>query len=85
MMTVLVALKRFPLAIGQTGRALSSVTTTSSATNATIDDDSAVIVTQGERLCEIDLLNGVLVHSGPTTPACSRRWCCRRLKHSSHG
>jgi len=64
MMTVLVALKRFPLAIGQTGPCIVvSDNDVLSYERDKSDDDSAVIVTQGERLCEIDLLNGVLVHS----------------------
>jgi len=64
MMTVYVALKRFPLAIGQTGPCI--VVSDSDVLNYERDksqDDSAVIVTAGERLCESDLLNGMLVHS----------------------
>jgi D-alanyl-D-alanine carboxypeptidase (penicillin-binding protein 5/6) len=64
MMTVYVALKRYPLSIGQTGPCV--VVTTDDVLNYEEDKlqhDSAVIVTVGEQLCEIDLLNGALVHS----------------------
>jgi D-alanyl-D-alanine carboxypeptidase (penicillin-binding protein 5/6) len=64
MMTVYVALKRFPLSIGQTGPCI--VVSDDDVTSYEEDkseDDSAVIVESGEQLCEIDLLDGVLVHS----------------------
>lgn len=64
MMTVYVALKRFPLSIGQTGPCI--VVSDDEVLSYEADkseDDSAVIVTEGEQLCEIDLLDGVLVHS----------------------
>lgn len=64
MMTVYVALKRFPLSIGESGPCI--VVTPNDVLRYQEDksqDDSAVIVTAGEQLCEIDLLNGMLVHS----------------------
>jgi serine-type D-Ala-D-Ala carboxypeptidase (penicillin-binding protein 5/6) len=64
MMTVYVALRKFPLSIGQTGPCV--VVTEDEVLSYEDDkshDDSAVIVTEGEQLCEIDLLDGVLVHS----------------------
>ena len=64
MMTVYVALQRFPLSIGATGPCV--VVTESEVLNYLADKlahDSAVIVQAGERLCESDLLNGMLVHS----------------------
>jgi len=64
LMTVYVALRRFPLSIGETGPCV--VVTSNDVLSYELDkseDDSAVIVTAGEQLCEIDLLNGVLVHS----------------------
>jgi D-alanyl-D-alanine carboxypeptidase (penicillin-binding protein 5/6) len=64
MMTVYVALKKFPLAIGQTGPCIVvSDDDVASYEEDKSEDDSAVIVTSGEQLCEIDLLDGVLVHS----------------------
>ena len=64
MMTVFVALKRFPLGIGQTGPCITvSDDEVLSYERDKSEDDSSVIVTEGEQLCEIDLLNGVLVHS----------------------
>jgi D-alanyl-D-alanine carboxypeptidase (penicillin-binding protein 5/6) len=64
MMTVYVVLKKFPLAIGQTGPCI-TVTNDEvlSYDEDKSEDDSAVIVQAGEQLCEIDLLDGVLVHS----------------------
>jgi D-alanyl-D-alanine carboxypeptidase (penicillin-binding protein 5/6) len=64
MMTVYVALKRLPLAIGQTGPCI--VVSDNDVLKYELDKsehDSAVIVTAGEQICEIDLLDGVLVHS----------------------
>jgi len=64
MMTVYVALKRFPLSIGQTGPCVT--VSDGEVLSYQVDkseQDSAVIVTAGEQLCEIDLLDGVLVHS----------------------
>ncbi|HUZ41387.1 MAG TPA: hypothetical protein VMU68_08370 [Acidimicrobiales bacterium] len=64
LMTVYVALKALPLGTGQTGPC---ITVTSGDVldyqHDKSQDDSAVIVEAGERLCEIDLLDGVLVHS----------------------
>lgn len=64
MMTAYVVLKKFPLSIGQTGPCI----TVSDSDVATYDaftalDESSVFVVTGESLCEIDLLNGLLVHS----------------------
>jgi D-alanyl-D-alanine carboxypeptidase (penicillin-binding protein 5/6) len=64
MMTVYVALKKFPLSVGQTGPCI--VVSNDDVLKFEEDkseDDSAVIVIEGEQLCEIDLLDGVLVHS----------------------
>jgi D-alanyl-D-alanine carboxypeptidase (penicillin-binding protein 5/6) len=64
MMTVYVVLKKFPLSIGQTGPCV--IVTANDVLNYEADNsqhDSAVIVAVGEQLCEIDLLNGALVHS----------------------
>jgi D-alanyl-D-alanine carboxypeptidase (penicillin-binding protein 5/6) len=64
LMTVYVALKRFPLSIGQTGPCITvSNAQVTSYQEDKSEDDSAVIVEEGEQLCEIDLLDGVLVHS----------------------
>lgn len=64
LMTVYVALKALPLVIGQTGPCITV------SQNDVLDyeqdksaEDSAVIVVEGEQLCEVDLLDGVLVHS----------------------
>jgi D-alanyl-D-alanine carboxypeptidase (penicillin-binding protein 5/6) len=64
LMTAYVVLKRFPLALGGTGPC---ITVTD---NEVLDyeeektaDESAVIVEEGEPLCEITLLDGMLVHS----------------------
>ena len=64
MMTVYVTLKAFPLSFGQTGPCV--VVTSADVLTYQQDklaQDSAVKVTLGEQLCEIDLLNGALVHS----------------------
>jgi len=64
MMTVYVALRRFPLTIGQSGPCIVvSDQEVLSYQEDKSEHDSAVIVTAGEQLCEIDLLDGVLVHS----------------------
>jgi D-alanyl-D-alanine carboxypeptidase (penicillin-binding protein 5/6) len=64
LMTVYVALKRYPLSIGETGPCVVvSDDDVLSYEEDKSEDDSAVIVEAGEQLCEIDLLNGVLVHS----------------------
>jgi len=64
MMTVYVALKKMPLGIGATGPCY-DVTSSDVTTYDTMValNESSVAVTLGEQLCEIDLLNGVLVHS----------------------
>jgi D-alanyl-D-alanine carboxypeptidase (penicillin-binding protein 5/6) len=64
MMTVYVALQDMPLSIGETG----PCHVVTSADVATFNDmsqidESSVPVKVGEQLCEIDLLEGVLVHS----------------------
>lgn len=64
MMTVYVALKKFPLSFGQTGPCV--VVTSAEVLTYQQDKlahDSSVAVALGEQLCEIDLLNGALVHS----------------------
>jgi D-alanyl-D-alanine carboxypeptidase (penicillin-binding protein 5/6) len=64
MMTVYVALKRFPLTNGHTGPCVTvSDDEVQSYQEDKSGDDSAVIVTVGEQLCEDDLLDGILVHS----------------------
>lgn len=64
MMTAYVTLQHLPLALGQSGPCL-IVTTADVATYETLDGEgeSVAYVTAGENLCEIDLLNGLLVHS----------------------
>jgi D-alanyl-D-alanine carboxypeptidase (penicillin-binding protein 5/6) len=64
MMTAYVTLQHLPLAIGQTGPCV-SVTTADVATYEMFESEgeSVAYVTEGESLCEIDLLNGLLVHS----------------------
>lgn len=64
LMTAYVVLKKLPLALGQSGPCI----TVSDNDVATYDalalqDQSAVLVQAGEKLCELDLLNGLLVHS----------------------
>ncbi len=64
LMTVYVALQMYPLASGETGPCITvSANDVLSYQVDKSQDDSAVIVVEGEQLCEIDLLNGVLVHS----------------------
>jgi serine-type D-Ala-D-Ala carboxypeptidase (penicillin-binding protein 5/6) len=64
LMTVYVTLKRFPLSVGGTGPCITvSDAQVTSYEEDKSEDDSAVIVEEGEQLCEIDLLDGVLVHS----------------------
>jgi len=64
MMTAYVVLKKLPLAIGQTGPCV-TVSDSDVATYEALSalDESSVYVVAGESLCEIDLLNGLLVHS----------------------
>jgi D-alanyl-D-alanine carboxypeptidase (penicillin-binding protein 5/6) len=64
MMTAYVVLQKLPLSIGQTGPCL-TVSSEDVATYQllTKEDQSSVVVEAGESLCEIDLLNGILVHS----------------------
>ena len=64
LMTVYVALKRFPLSIGQTGPCITvSDAQVTSFEEDKSEHDSAVIVEEGEQLCEDVLLDGILVHS----------------------
>ncbi len=64
MMTAYVALKKLPLGLGGTGPC-HTVTDDDVVTYQQLVgiDESSVPVTVGEQLCEIDLLNGLLVHS----------------------
>ncbi len=64
MMTAYVTLKALPLAAGETGPCV----TVSAADVAAYDEmklsgQSSVAVAEGESLCELDLLDGLLVHS----------------------
>ncbi len=64
MMTAYVTLQKLPLGAGQTGPC---VTLTPQDVTTWLDDksrdESSVMVQAGEQLCELDLLNGMLVHS----------------------
>jgi D-alanyl-D-alanine carboxypeptidase (penicillin-binding protein 5/6) len=64
MMTAYVTLQKLPLGLGQTGPCL-TITTADVVTyeQLTGEGESSAYVTEGENLCEIDLLNGLLVHS----------------------
>jgi serine-type D-Ala-D-Ala carboxypeptidase (penicillin-binding protein 5/6) len=64
MMTAYVALQKLPLTIGETGPC-HIVTEDDVLTydQLVVIDESSVPVVVGEQLCEIDLLNGLLVHS----------------------
>jgi D-alanyl-D-alanine carboxypeptidase (penicillin-binding protein 5/6) len=64
MMTAYVTLQKLPLALGQTGPCI-TVTTADVLTYEELmgEGESSAYVTEGENLCEIDLLNGLLVHS----------------------
>jgi D-alanyl-D-alanine carboxypeptidase (penicillin-binding protein 5/6) len=64
MMTVYVALRDLPLARGETGPCR-TVTSEDVKTYEVISeiDESSVPVVVGEQLCEVDLVEGVLVHS----------------------
>ncbi|HEV3268860.1 MAG TPA: hypothetical protein VGZ68_10705 [Acidimicrobiales bacterium] len=64
MMTVFVALKHLPLGLGATGPCV-VVTSNDLTTYQTMakQNESSVLVSVGEQLCEKDLLNGILVHS----------------------
>jgi len=64
MMTAYVTLQKFPLTIGSTG----PCTTVSASDVATYrqeaaSQESSALVVAGEQLCELDLLEGLLVHS----------------------
>ncbi len=64
LMTAYVALKKLPLAPGATGPCV-SITSNDVSTYEQMKstDQSSVAVEVGESLCELDLLNGLLVHS----------------------
>jgi D-alanyl-D-alanine carboxypeptidase (penicillin-binding protein 5/6) len=64
LMTAFVTLKKLPLALGQTGPCV-TITNDDVATYEAmkLSDQSSVLVSEGESLCEVDLLNGLLVHS----------------------
>jgi D-alanyl-D-alanine carboxypeptidase (penicillin-binding protein 5/6) len=64
MMTTYVALKKLPLGIDQTGpcHIVTSDDVTTYEEMASLGE-SVVEVVEGEQLCEMDLLNGLLVHS----------------------
>jgi D-alanyl-D-alanine carboxypeptidase (penicillin-binding protein 5/6) len=64
MMTVYVSLQHLPLSIGETGpcHVVTSADVTTYEEMAGLDE-SSVDVAVGEKLCELDLLNGILVHS----------------------
>jgi D-alanyl-D-alanine carboxypeptidase (penicillin-binding protein 5/6) len=68
MMTAYVTLERLPLSVGQTGPC---TTITENDVLAyefeKLAGQSTALVVVGERLCEIDLLNGLLVHSASTS------------------
>ena len=64
MMTVYVALQHLPLGLGETGPCLVVTSDDVLTYQGMVKlSESSVVVTAGEQLCEIDLLNGVLVHS----------------------
>jgi D-alanyl-D-alanine carboxypeptidase (penicillin-binding protein 5/6) len=64
LMTAYVVLKRLPLAQGETGPCI-TITSDDVANyeQMKLSDQSSVLVSAGEQLCELDLLNGLLVHS----------------------
>jgi D-alanyl-D-alanine carboxypeptidase (penicillin-binding protein 5/6) len=63
-MTAFVVLKKFPLALGGTGPCITvSDSQVLDYQQEKTADESAVIVEVGEPLCEITLLDGMLVHS----------------------
>lgn len=64
MMTAYVALKRLPLAPGQTGPCVTvSASDVIAYRQMVATDQSSILVVSGESLCEFDLLDGLLVHS----------------------
>jgi D-alanyl-D-alanine carboxypeptidase (penicillin-binding protein 5/6) len=64
MMTAYVALKLLPLGVGATGPCYEVTSNDVTTYDEMSDlDESSVPVVEGEQLCEIDLLNGLLVHS----------------------
>ena len=64
LMTAYVALKKWPLRLGQSGPCTVVNTQDVATFTAMVAiDESSVVVVPGERLCEFDLLDGLLVHS----------------------
>ena len=64
MMTAYLTLRKFPLRLGQTGPCITlSAGDVSTYRYMKATDQSVALVTAGESLCEVDLLNGLLVHS----------------------
>jgi serine-type D-Ala-D-Ala carboxypeptidase (penicillin-binding protein 5/6) len=64
MMTAYVVLKKLPLTIGETGPCITVSASDVATYEAMIQtDQSNVLVSAGEQLCEFDLLDGLLVHS----------------------
>ncbi len=64
MMTAYVVLKKLPLGIGETGPCVTVSASDVATYEAMIQtDQSNVLVSAGEQLCEFDLLDGLLVHS----------------------
>ena len=64
MMTAYVTLQKLPLVAGQTGPCVTvSASDVSTYEYIKATDQSNAAVSLGENLCEIDLLNGLLVHS----------------------
>ena len=64
LMTAYVVLKRYPLSLGATGPCITvSESQVLDYEQEKSADESAVIVQEGEPLCEITLLDGMLVHS----------------------
>lgn len=64
MMTAYVVLKKLPLRLGESGPCVSVSATDVATYEAMIQSDqSNALVSVGEQLCEIDLLEGLLVHS----------------------
>lgn len=64
LMTAYVVLKKLPLAEGATGPCITvSADDVATYEAMKLTDQSSVAVSEGESLCELDLLNGLLVHS----------------------
>jgi D-alanyl-D-alanine carboxypeptidase (penicillin-binding protein 5/6) len=64
LMTAYVVLKRFPLGVGESGPCVTiSSDDVAAYEQMKSTDQSVVAVASGESICEVDLLNGLLVHS----------------------